>query len=254
MIEFEIFFATVAKQGRNNQDNLMIDKYVTSASELMFFSGKLLTDNSEKRVFVVSDGAGGGSEGEKASLITVEEFCKALDFIKCSNFEIAVSKALDEANNKVTEYFKETGEIGAATVSGIVFEKENALVFNVGDSPVFRLRDGVLEKLSKEHTVAAEENSDTDEGKNGIDANTITRYMGNAFESGSGQADVCDFSFRQGDVYLIASDGVEKGLNNSKIKKLLLKKDENIAEEIVCRAYKNGSDDDTTAIVIKVSK
>ena len=251
MVEFEVIFATVAKQGRNNQDNLMIDKYVASASELSAFSGRLETDNSEKRIFVVSDGAGGGSEGEAASCITVEAFYNNLEFIKCSAPEIAAMKALDDANRNVSKYFEKSGETGAATVSGVIFEKENALVFNVGDSPVFRLRDGNFERLSTEHTVAAEKDADTAERKNSEESNTITRYMGKLYESGSEQAAVCDFKIQRGDVYLIASDGVEKGLSDAKIKKILLKK--KIAEEIVNKAYSNGSSDDTTAIVIRVS-
>lgn len=249
MIKFQISFATIGLEGRINQDNLMADKFVASCSKLERFSGYIEADDSEKWVFLVSDGAGGGSEGEKASEITVREFARNLENLKCSDTHYALCKALDEANREVCDYYNQDGEIGAATVSGIVLDKEKVWVFNVGDSPVYRLANGILDRVSVEHTVAAERNENC--GKETADANTITRYMGNRSESGSGQADISCFDAEPGVVYFIASDGVEKGLKDSAIKRLLSKKKKNIAELITEKAHNNGSGDDTTAIVIK---
>lgn len=250
--KLHISYATKNKDKRQNQDNCMVDKFLACVSRLSEVNGEMVIDTCEKRLFLVSDGAGGTSEGEKASEITVKTIFDCLDNIKSKDDEGDIKTAIDTANLNVIKYFDTTGFVGAATLSGVLFSGFDAFVFNVGDSPVFLLNNGVLSRVHKEHTVAAEKYGVTGCRKDGEDANTITRYMGRRDVSGSEQTYFSRIDIDKNMVFLIASDGVEKGLSDRAIKRILSKKRGNTANKLVRRAYKGKAGDDITAIVIRV--
>ena len=247
-----ISYATKNKDSRPNQDNCMVDKYLKSISMLPYASGEIVVDSSEKRLFLVSDGAGGTSEGEKASEITVNTIFSYLDSIKSINRDTVLKNAIDDANVKVAEYFENIGNIGAATLTGLFFSGDSVISFNAGDSPVFLLNNGELERIHKEHTLAAEKYGASGLQKAGEDANTITHYMGKRGVSGSEQTFFKRIDIVNKMVFLIASDGVEKGLTDKSIKKILSTKKSKTAQTLVEKAYRNGAGDDITAIVIRV--
>lgn len=251
--KLDVSYATKNKDGRKNQDNLMIDRFVVCCSELSQFCGRVETDTYEKMLFLVSDGAGGSFDGGRASDITVHTVSKHLDFIKCSDTQSALLKTMDAANADVTGFYENTGQVGAATVSGVLFDREQVWVFNAGDSPVYYIEGRKIKRLNCEHTVAARKNSDDYLNKDTVDANTITNYMGNPDKTGSAQTYLCNLPAKADVTFVIASDGVEKGLSDKQLSRLVAKKSNNIAEEIVKKAYQCGANDDITAVVIRVS-
>ena len=246
----EISYATRNKDGRKNQDNLMIDRFISSCSGVSYCSGYLKTDTSEKRLVAVSDGAGGCAKGEAASEICVETLCEHLSEIKKDETKNSLRRALDDTNNKVVSFFENLGELGVATLSGLLFEGGKVLVFNAGDSPVYLISDGVIELISQEHTLAGK----SVKGKKSEEENIITRYMGDKNTPGSETVYSGSVLLTQGMIFVIASDGIDKGLGEKDIKKLSEKNEEFTAGILVEKAYRNGAGDDITAIVIKVSE
>lgn len=246
----DVSFATLGKTGRNNQDNFLIDKFVPCCCELRSFSGYLSVDTSEKRLFAVSDGAGGCAKGEVASFLALAALYRNLDNIKCGDTRAELTNALNEANSDVVAHYKDESEIGAATLSGILFEENKILVFNAGDSPIFLINDGMMERISQKHTLYSEkgygDKKETD--------NMLTRYMGNKEVSGSDANHISTIGYCDNMVFVIASDGLEKGMTEKNIKKFSSGFGSKSAETMVNKARKNGSLDDITVIVIKVSE
>ena len=251
-----IQIATVNKKGRPNQDNLLADKYIPGISRLEFFSSSFITDNTEKRVFAVADGVGGESAGDLASETVVKSLFESLCELKNKESDKeTLLNAVDRANEKVVN-LSDGSDISASTLSGVICAKQTATVFNIGDSPIYYLHNTTLIRLDCAHTLSSEKGANSTGNKSSYDDNVITRYMGNRLKSGREQINLAELDLSVGDVFLICSDGVEKGLTENAVRKLLCKNKGNVAENIVKKAYevckKNGRADDTTAILIKI--
>ncbi len=246
--KLHIYYATRGKDGRINEDNLLIDKYVPGCSKLPFFSGYMQMDSAERRFFAISDGAGGGFNGHEAAKITIDTFFNDLDDIKSDDVQSALTTALDRANDNVAAYYQEVDELGAATFSGLLFDEDCVWAVNLGDSPIYTVNYHKIDKISQDHTLASLQ------GYNGnpVASNTLVRFMGSTAMSGSDQASSSIVPLRFPATFVIASDGVQKGLDEKRLLKLISGNETDLAEKVVNTAYRRGSRDDITVIIIKI--
>lgn len=111
-------------------------------------------------LFAVADGMGGGAEGARASRMV----CAALErFAVSDRFTERLDQiraAIDAANGEIVAYAhdRHLRQMGT-TVALIAFETEpigRAAIAYIGDSRVYRLRDGAAELLTRDHSVGAE--------------------------------------------------------------------------------------------------
>ena len=103
---------------------------------------------------VVADGMGGHKAGEVASAMAVEEFTR---WLKCApapdqgTLEYAVTEA-----NRVVYYAakanKEREGMGT-TLTALWQDDDKIYLAHIGDSRAYRLRDGALEQMSRDHTL-----------------------------------------------------------------------------------------------------
>lgn len=114
-------------------------------------------------VFVVADGMGGGEKGEEASRWVVEEIEAAL---RDSQGELpgvrlmALDEAVNRSSRRIIEEARRQGyaQMGS-TVAALLLDPWHAVspcVAHVGDSRVYRWRDGTLTPLTADHTVGNE--------------------------------------------------------------------------------------------------
>jgi len=112
---------------------------------------------------IVSDGMGGGSAGEIASQIIVEYLSDAIAGTapdSPGSRKYAIQQAIHGANRKIREYAKsrEYSQMGA-TLALLLLDSwypGRALLCHVGDSRIYRFRQGDLELLTRDHTVGFE--------------------------------------------------------------------------------------------------
>jgi protein phosphatase len=205
-------------------------------------------------LFVVADGMGGHGSGDVASTIAIEEMaaCAALRPL----FTEAVLTALEQANRHIIERHSETrmgttvtGLAGLETAGG-----DHLMVFNIGDSRVYRLAGHRLEQLTVDHSevqelvlagVITREQARTHPRRN-----VVTRALGS--ESGM-LPDHWLLPAISGDRYLICSDGLFSELPDDAILPLLAAGvPQQAAETLVAAACDAGGHDNVTVVVVDI--
>lgn len=210
-------------------------------------------------VYVVSDGMGGHAGGELASAAIVKEFrhLKTLDVITHEDVQNAV-----HASGQAIVDIAEGGHgrsCPGATVTGAALttseEGPDWLIFNIGDSRTYRLREGLLEQVTVDHS---EVQAMVDSGQFAEDdprvqlwRHVITRAIGAGMpviqDADIWLADVAD-----GDRLLICSDGLNNELTDEELHTILMReKDPQVAAEtLVADAVAAGGRDNVTVIVV----
>ena len=176
-------------------------------------------------LYCVADGMGGGAEGARASAIVCEEIYRAAskadgDFLlQMERIELG----LQEANDKIYNYAKarDYRQMGS-TVAVLTFDSPKsgrAAVCYVGDTRVYRIRDGLAKQLTRDHTVGMElgallSSSHADDMKERSHplAHVLTRAIGTDRRANPEWRKV---DFRKGDRFIICSDGVHDVISDA---------------------------------------
>ncbi len=221
-------------------------------------------------VFAVADGMGGYEGGEVASklaITTLMEFFRANhedDGVtwpwgvqqELSFGENLVSVAVRLANRAVMVRRKGRLASMGSTIA-MVAKVEGALVVaHIGDSRVYRLRDGAWERLTRDHSFVeemTEAGADLGEGAAERFGNLVTRALG--FDNGRGDAPtLSSVRVQPGDRFLLSTDGLHDVLNDAVMQTIIEDSPPaDAAEALVEAAYAAGSRDNITAIVLEAT-
>lgn len=129
------------------------------------------------------------------------------------------------------------------TLSVLVLKSTSAHIFHVGDSRVYRLRDGEFDCLTEDHRHKAISSRDI-----------LSRAMGIDTEL---QIDYKNTSIEEGDIFLLTTDGVHDFLTDSELKDLLTSEitdTEKICAQIVKKAADKKSTDNITCQILIVDE
>ncbi len=207
-------------------------------------------------VFLVADGMGGHSAGDRASAEIAGQFQSLVGRNDLDPVDIVDSVL--SANDAVRALADGSERGAGSTVSGFAVVVQAGtprwMVFNVGDSRVYRLYDGYLEQLTVDHSAVQElidqgrltiEQSATYSGRN-----VITRAIG-ADESA---ADYWLMPIVNGERMLACSDGLTRELDDAAIRAILMgtATPQQAADELVRRSVEHGGRDNVTAVVVDV--
>ena len=168
--------------------------------------------------FVVADGMGGQLAGEKASQMAVDiipkELTKRLGSGESDDRQIQriIRDAVAAANDNILSLSSIQTEFNnmGTTVVLALFRNDRVYVAGIGDSRAYRFRDGRIEQLTKDHSLAQallEAGTITaEELPNHKFNHVLYLYLGSKDARG-GPEDVRAAAFRPGDRFLLASDG-----------------------------------------------
>jgi len=229
---------------KNNEDNLHVDP--------------------EKRFFIVADGMGGQSAGEKASQLAVELVPKKLndliDFIDDTDERIhhAIDEAVGNANSEIMALGRIDPELHnmGTTIVLLVWVADTFYIGNVGDSRAYRLQGGKFEQLTKDHSLTQAlleaGTINAEEARSHRYKNVLYRYLGSK-EGGEGVT-MTDVPVQTGDRFLLCTDGVTDGLSDDELQKVLEEEGDpqKAADAVILAAQKGGSRDNITCIVLDV--
>jgi len=197
---------------------------------------------------VLSDGMGGHAAGDVASKIVVTEMFSELKFqssdtksfvanvcgvLKGAAVSANACMAAHTANNP------DTAGMGATLVAP-VFLRDKLFWISIGDSPLYLYRGGQLRQLNEDHSLGPHIDymvrsgmMSEDVGRNHPDRNALTSVLiGETIE----RIDCPEvpFQLRNGDVLVVASDGLQF-LSNGRIRKVLRETDDQSATRIADR-------------------
>ena len=220
-------------------------------------------------LYLVADGMGGHRAGEIASKLVVETIS---NYVKNSKETVNNDKALEydetlslEANRllsgiQLSNRVVHEASLGntsyrgmGSTVSAGYFTDNTLIAANVGDSPIYLIRDDKIKLLSMPHTVLAEQEALNPEnaGNLGLEfRHVLTRAMGT---EESVNADLYEIQVFKNDTLVISSDGLSDKASPEEILELVNNnKLKTACQRLVELANDRGGDDNITAIVLKV--
>ena len=174
-------------------------------------------------LFAVADGMGGAQAGEVASHLAVEVLEQGLP-VGDGSVEERLRARVREANARIMQSAQaDDARAGMGTTLTVAYVGEDDLtVAHVGDSRLYRLRDGTFERLTDDHSLVEElvrqGKLTPEEADEHPQRSIITRALG--AEEGV-EADSTTWAGRDGDVYLICSDGLTSMIPEAHVAQIL---------------------------------
>ncbi|WPL16883.1 Serine/threonine phosphatase stp [Thiorhodovibrio winogradskyi] len=215
---------------------------------------------------IVADGVGGASAGEVASRMAVdiisERFIKRAPSRSDARIaQLLTEAAVDEANGAIVRHAREEPECsGMGTTVVMGFFGQGWMVYgHVGDSRLYRLRDGELKQLTRDHSFIQEVvdqgffPSLADAREYGITDNVLTRALGSAAHI---KATTDTTNLLEGDIYLLCSDGLTGMVPFDELQNVLIAAGslETVADTLIKLACKRGGVDNITVALVRVNQ
>jgi protein phosphatase len=209
-------------------------------------------------LFAIADGMGGAQAGEVASRTAVETLAGGLPR-EDGTLEQRLADLAQAANARIHALSVSDDEragMGTTLTAAHVGEHEVTVV-HVGDSRMYRWRDGVLERLTTDHTLVEElvrqGRLRPEEAEEHPQRSIITRALG---PEEVVRPDTQTFAARDGDVYLICSDGLTGMVPEAGLAEVLAAAGPgrlaDAARELVDRANEAGGRDNITVVLLRL--
>jgi serine/threonine protein phosphatase PrpC len=228
----------------------------------------LLCDD-ELGLWVVADGMGGHAAGEVASREAVETIFgmvkrgkATLDLDGASaeaRGRAAAARLLEGAVQAATYMVYAMAELDAdnagmgTTVSAMMSFGGSAVIGQVGDSRIYRIRDGRVTQLTEDHTLIAWQLKQglitEQEARQSQKKNVITRAVGNRDYV---QVDISVVDLEVGDEYLLCSDGLHGYLREQEIPEVGAPGGQFAVDRLIDLANNRGGRDNITALFVEV--
>ena len=169
-----------------------------------------------------------------------------------------IKKLMEEANTAIfTKASESQSNFGMGTTFITVVMLNNKMyIGHVGDSRVYLIRDGVIEKVTTDHSFIEEliKNGSLtrEEAENHPKKNVITRALGCDQEI---LVDTLTVEVKDEDIFVLCTDGLTNMLREDEILDIILKSEdpETACNELVHCANEKGGEDNITVIIIKNS-
>jgi len=221
----------------------------------------------EAGLVVVADGMGGHQAGEVASKLAVDVITRhilgTLAEAGAGNgaFESKmIGDALQLANRAIYELARQQPEYAGmgSTVVVTVFHGGKLWVGHVGDSRLYRFRDGLLEQVTLDHSVVQELVSrglvTAEEARLSVNKNLVTRALG---VDVTVVPDIGEQALNDEDIYLLCSDGLDDVLADGDIEMMLIEYGRNLeaaARRMVDIANERGGPDNISVILVRANR
>jgi PPM family protein phosphatase len=208
-------------------------------------------------LFAVADGMGGARAGEVASQIAVDEFAEQAG--AGGSPEEKLAAIVQAANRKIYDLAQSDEShagMGTTLTAALVSDTEVSLG-HVGDSRAYRFRDDELERLTQDHSLVEElmrmgklspEDAESDPRRS-----IITRALGPEPDV---DVETCTYPAKDGDVYLLCSDGLTGMLPEERVAEILRARSslEQAAQALVDDANARGGKDNITVLLFKLAE
>lgn len=194
---------------------------------------------------VIADGVSAAEAGREASETCVSNFLS--DYFSTPEawtVKKSAQQVLSALNRWLcarSQSFSENRKGYVSTMSAVVFKSHTAHLFHIGDSRIYRLRNGLLEQLSRDHSTPISD-----------DQTYLTRAMGLDVKL---DVDYQAIPILEGDLFLLSTDGVHDFLSAERLQETLSltsRSLENICHELIDRALSADSHDNLSCQLLRV--
>jgi len=212
-----------------------------------------LLDAREQNLWVVADGMGGHSYGDKASRAIIDQL---VSFRRSDNMQDSIDdlKArLEQAHEQCRS--NGNGQMMGSTVATLFVHDPYCFFLWAGDSRIYRYRNNQLQQMTKDHSLVQElvsigelERKDMEKHPS---SHIITRAVGVHSDL---DLELLYDAIEPGDKYLVCSDGLYKDVLEQEIADgMALATVDDSLENLVDLALERGGTDNTTAIIVQAS-
>jgi protein phosphatase len=222
-------------------------------------------------LYVVCDGMGGGNAGEIASRMAIDTILaqvKAAAAVPAAELIGPVDPNLSPATNQLASAIRAANEVVhktsweqakyagmGTTVVAVRLTDYYLSVAHVGDSRLYLIRDGVIQPLTSDHSWVAEQvaqgHMSEEEAERSPRRNIVTRALG--VES-TVDIDLAEMPLLNGDLLLLCSDGLMRGVRSNDILQILESEGDLSAktDRLISMANAAGGDDNITVLLVAV--
>lgn len=227
----------VGRRRKNNEDAFLVDDTLG--------------------VWIVADGMGGQAAGEVAS----EQAVETVHGMIASGLRQGVSsveRVLESAVQAATYMVYGMAELDSTksgmgtTLSAVLRQPDRLLLAQVGDSRVYRIRDGFATQLTEDHTLVNWQIQQgiitPEEARRSKQKNVITRAVGNRDYV---QVDVFPCDVRPNDVFVLCSDGLYAYVRTEELPDLVAGGGEAAVQRLIDEANARGGKDNITVALVE---
>jgi serine/threonine protein phosphatase PrpC len=224
--------------------------------------GRQRTANEDSLVvrpplFAVADGMGGAKAGEVASAVAVEAVESARDSGESAEAQLA--GIVRDANRRIYDLAvaDESRRGMGTTLTLAKVHGDEVSLAHVGDSRAYRLRDGELSQLTRDHSLVAElERSGqitAEAAEHHPQRSIITRALGPEPDV---EVDTYTLAGRDGDLFLICSDGLTSMISDDEVASIVssARSLDEAADTLVRAANQSGGKDNITVILFRLGE
>jgi PPM family protein phosphatase len=246
--------------GKNNEDRFAISSYTTEEEKPVLFA-------------VVADGIGGHRAGEVAAELAVNYIIESVSQSNGNNPIVIMESAIHSASQAIAarSASKEEQHGMGATCACVWLEGHNLFLAYVGDSRIYLVRDGSIQRLTIDHTWVQEA---LDRGiitpaqaHDHPNVHVIRRHLGsvelpdvdfrlrlNGDEDTQQAHDNQGTPLKPGDIVLMCTDGLTDMVWDDEILRLILTRNslKSAAEDLIGQANERGGHDNITVLLIGI--
>jgi serine/threonine protein phosphatase PrpC len=208
-------------------------------------------------LFAVADGMGGAKAGEVASAVAVEAVESARESEEPP--ELQLTGIVRDANRRIYQLAvaDESRRGMGTTLTLAKVHGDEVSLAHVGDSRAYRMREGELSQLTRDHSLVAElERSgqiSAEAAEHHPQRSIITRALGPEPDV---EVDTYTLAGRDGDLFMICSDGLTSMISDEEVASILTsaRSLDEAAEALVLAANQSGGKDNITVILFRLGE
>lgn len=228
--------------------------------------GKIRASNQDsgsvgRNLFVVADGMGGHAGGDVASALAVQHLFgldRAYPTVEEARESLftSIMAAGEELTATVEDHPELTGM--GTTVSAMIRVGNQMVIGHIGDSRIYRLRGGVLEQITSDHTfvqrLVDSGRITPEEAAVHPRRSVLMRVLGDVDAEPDIDTHVVDT--KPGDRWLLCSDGLSGYVSERDIAETLLTIDdvELVCHKLITQTLSEGAPDNVTVVVVRVAE
>jgi protein phosphatase len=228
--------------------------------------------NDGRGLYAVADGIGGREGGEVASRIAVDTLAGVIPDLLTDRDRTpaagtdaggrpevpALRHAISLMNRNILDAASKNAALTGmgTTLTALLLAGRRAFIAHIGDSRLYRLRSGVLDQLTNDHSLVAEQVRagliTAEKALTSPYRHVITRALGVERED---EPDVMEHPVQKGDTFLLCTDGLTDMLGDREIAGILAGRPPREAvEKLIDTANAHGGVDNITVVVVQVAE